>query len=365
MEFVCLKENLEKAINIVQKAVSSRSTLQILEGILIECGERLKLTGNDLEIGIECYADAQIIEKGSIVINARLFGDIIKKMPGTEVKIKTGDNYIAYIESEFSHFEINGMDPSGYPAMPVIKKENAFNMKQGVFRDLIRQTIFAVSIDETRPVLTGSLLECKDGTATMVSCDSFRVAVRKAEIEDENLELKIIIPGRILGEVSKILQNEDEDMNIFCTRNQVQFDMGEYKLVSRLLEGEYFKYESFIPNNFETKVVINRQRFLESVERASVVIVTEEKRYPVTFRIEGDNMIIQTTTNIGSARDMLTVEAEGNDIEIRFNPRYFIESLRAIDDEVVEVCFTNDIGPCIIKPIDSNDYIYLIVPLRK
>lgn len=365
MEFICLKEDLDKAINIVQKAVSARSTLPVLEGILIECGDRLKLTGNDLEIGIECFAEACILEKGSIVVNSRVFGDIVKRLPGSEVKIKTGDNFTLYIECEYSHYELNGLDASGYPAIPVIKKENAFTIKQETFKDMIRQTVFAVSVDETRPILTGSLLECKNGQVSMVSCDSFRVAVRRNRIEDENFDLSIVIPGRILNEVSKILQDGKEDLNIYCTKSQVQFEMGEYKLVSRLLEGEYFKYESFIPKEYETTVVIDRQKLLSSIERASIVIMVDERRYPLNFNIEGDKMVIQTTTNMGSAREELLADIEGSDLEIRFNPRYFIEALRVIEDDVVEVGFTTDVGPCVIKPVDGDDYIYLIVPLRK
>lgn len=365
MKFKCRKKDIEKAIGIVQKAVSSRSTMKVLEGLLIECGEVLKITGNDLELGIEYILEAQIEEKGSVVINSKMLGDIIKRLPDSEIRMESAENNIMKIECENSHFEIKSLSSDDFPEIPVIRKENAFSIKQGVLQEMIRQTIFSVSTDETRPILSGALLECSNGILTMVACDSYRVAVRKAKLEDEDFMLSIVVPGKTMGEVAKILMQDDSELTVYSTKNQIQFDMGRYKLVSRLLEGEYFKYRSFIPQEYRTSMTVDREGLLSAIERASLVIVNEERRYPVKFRIEGDMILIQTNTNMGSAREEVYTEIEGEDLDIRFNHRYFIEALRVIEEPKVELSFTNDMGPCVIKPVDGDDFIYLIVPLRK
>jgi len=365
MRFTTSKDNLLEGINIVQKAVSTKSSLAVLEGILVECGDKLKLTGNDLEIGIECFVEADIIQKGAVVIDSRMFGEIVRRLPDSEVFIESNDNDIVTIECENSHFEIHGLNAEGFPALPVINEESSFTISQKTLRDMIRQTIFAVSVDDNRPILTGTLIEIEDNNITFVSCDSYRVALRRMPLESGNLSINKVVPGKTLNELVKILQPVDDNVTIFSTRNQILFDTGKYKLVSRLLEGEYLKYRSFIPDNFETRIVVNTKQLLSAIERASLVIMSNERRYPLNIDIHDDVMKLHTSTNIGNANEELRIEMEGKDIEIHFNPRYFIEALRVIDDEVVEVCFTNDVGPCIIKPVEGDAFIYLIVPLRK
>lgn len=365
MKLVCSRDTLMEGINTVQKAVSSRSTLPVLEGILIECDSGIKLTGNDLEMGIEYYMNGDVLSKGSVVINSKMFGEIVRRLPDAEVSIEATENNTVIIDCNASHFEINGLKGEGFPALPVIKKENAFSISQKNLRDMIRQTLFAVSPDDNRPILTGTLIEIINGQLTLVSCDSYRVALRKSSIDNKEFNLSIVVPGKTLSEVGKILQPTEDKVEIYSTKNQIQFDMGNYKLVSRLLEGEYFRYRSFIPEEHGTTVTIDRQVLLAAIERASLVIVTDERRYPLNFDISGDNMRIHSSTNMGNANEQLKVEMKGNDLEIRFNPRYFMEALRAIDDEKVEISFTNDVGPCVVKPLEGDEYTYLIVPLRK
>ena len=365
MKLVCSRDALTEGINTVQKAVSSRSTLPVLEGILIECESGIKLTGNDLEMGIEYYISGDVLRKGSVVINSKMFGEIVRRLPNAEVSIEANENNTVIIDCEASHFEINGLKGEGFPALPVIKKENAFSISQKMLRDMIRQTLFAVSPDDNRPILTGTLIEIVGGQMTLVSCDSYRVALRKSSIDNKDFTLNIVVPGKTLNEVGKILQPSEEKVEIYSTKNQIQFDMGNYKLVSRLLEGEYFRYRSFIPEEYGTTLTIDRPVLLAAIERASLVIVTDERRYPLNFDINGEKMRIHTSTNIGNSNEQLKVETSGNSLEIRFNPRYFMEALRAIEDEKVEISFTNDVGPCVIKPLEGDEYIYLIVPLRK
>ncbi|MCR4436527.1 MAG: DNA polymerase III subunit beta [Clostridiales bacterium] len=363
MRVICSKENLMEGINIVQKAVSSKSALPILEGILIEADGELKLTGNDLEIGIECFVEADIKETGSIVINSKMFGDIVRRLPEAEVLIEVKDNHVVVIECENSHFEIKGLSSEGYPEVPSIAKENTFSISQRIVRDMIRQTLFAVSIDENRPILTGSLVECREGKLTFVSIDGFRLALRQYETESKDIEFSVVIPGKTLNEVLKILQPLDTSLSIYSSNNQIMFDMGRCRVVSRLLEGEYLNYRSIIPKEYETKVRVNTREMLSSIERASLITV-EEKKYPIKISISDDKLVVTSNTDIGNVREELRIEMDGKKMDIGFNPRYFIEALRVIEDETIEIFFTSSIGPCTLRPVEKDAFAYMILPVR-
>lgn len=365
MKVVCSKENLMNGINIVQKAVSTRTTLAILEGILLEASSDFKLTSNDLEIGIECYVDADIRKDGSIVLNARMFSDIVRRLPESEVLIEVKEENLVIIECENSHFEIKGISASGFPALPLIEKKNAFKISQKLVKDMIRQTIFAVSVDENRPILTGSLIECKNSELTFVSIDGFRLALRRNGVENAESNLKVVVPGKTLNEISKIIQAIDDEITIYSTQNQILFDIGKCKVVSRLLDGEYLNYRGIIPVDHETKIRINTKDLLSSIERASLVITAEERRYPVRFNISDDKIVITSNTEMGAVREELKVDMEGSNMDIGFNPRYFIDALRVIEDEEVEVYFTSSIGPCTIRPVKGDSFAYMILPVRK
>lgn len=363
MRVVCSKENLMEGINIVQKAVSTKTTLPILEGILLEASDKLKLTGNDLEIGIECFVEADIQAAGSVVLNSRMFGDIVRRMPDSEVLIEVKSNNMVVIDCENSHFEIKGLPPAGFPALPEIKKENAFSINQKTIREMIKQTLFAVSIDENRPILTGSLIECKENQLICVSIDGFRLALRKNSIENTSADFRVVVPGKTLNEILKILEPVDEPLTIYSSNNQILFDMGKCKVVSRLLEGEYLNYKGIIPQDHETKVNISTKELLSSIERASLITM-EEKRYPVRFSIQDDKLVITSNTDIGAVREEIRVEMEGNKLDIGFNPRYFIDALKVIEDETVDIYFTSNVGPSTIRPLDKESFAYMILPIR-
>jgi DNA polymerase III subunit beta len=363
MKIICSKENLIEGINIVQKAVSTKTTLPILEGILLDAGENFKLTGNDLEIGIECFVEADIQKQGSIVINSKMFGDIVRRLPDSEILIEIKDNNLVIIECENSHFEVKGLSSSGYPAIPEIKKENAFTVSQKIIRDMIKQTIFAVGIDENRPILTGSLIECKSNDITFVSIDGFRLALRKTAIDNESASFNVVVPGKTLNEIVKVLQPVDEELIIYNSNNQIMFDMGKCKVVSRLLEGEYLNYRGIIPNEHETRIKVNTKDILSSIERASLITM-EEKKYPVKFSIHDDKIIISSNTDVGAVREELRVDMHGNKLEIGFNPRYFIDALKIIEADTVNICFTSNVGPCTIKPVEGDNFNYMILPVR-
>lgn len=365
MKVICSKENLLEGINIVQKAVSTKTTLPILEGILVEADEIFKMTGNDLEIGIECYVEADIKEKGSIILNSKMFGDIVRRLPDSEVMIEVKENNTVTIECENSLFEIRGMAAEGFPALPEIEKRNGIRIKQKTIKEMIKQTIFAVSLDENRPILTGSLFDFYEKKLSLVSIDGYRLALRTLEHDDEFEPGRMVIPGKTLNEISKIIQPTDEDIIIYAAGNQILFEMGNCIMVSRLLEGDYLNYSGIIPNENETRLTVNTKELLACFERASLVITNDERRYPVKLDISDDMLVITSNTEIGNAREEIRVEMEGKKLEISFNPRYFIDALRVIDNETVNIYFTTSIGPCTIKPVQGDDFAYLVLPIRK
>lgn len=365
MKIICSKEDLINGINIVQKAVSSKTTLPMLEGILLEAMGELKLTGNDLEIGIECFVNADVRQPGSIVLNSRIFGDIVRRLPDSEVMIEVKGQNLVTIECDNSYFEIKGLNPTGFPALPSIEKENAFKISQKIVRDMIKQTIFAVSIDENRPILTGSLIEYKNKELTFVSIDGFRLAMRRCVLENDAPDLSVVVPGKTLNEIAKILQPVDDEISIYNSNNQILFDMGDCKVVSRLLEGEYLNYRGIIPKDHEVKIRVNTKELLSSIERASLVITMEERRYPVRFNISDDVLVITSNTDVGAVREEIRVDMTGGKMDIGFNPRYFIEALRVIEDEKVDIYFTSNVGPCTIRPVEGDSYAYMILPVRR
>lgn len=365
MKFICSKENLLEGINIVQKAVSSKTTFPILEGILLEADDKIKLTGNDLEIGIECYVEADVKSTGRIVLNSRMFGDIIRRLPDAKILIEVKENDVVVIECESSLFEIRGMSPEGFPALPSIEKVNGIRISQKVIKEMIKQTIFAVSVDENRPILTGSLFEYKSGSLTIVSIDGYRLALRRLLQDSQVQDCNMVIPGKTLNEISKIIQPVDDELTIYATENQILFDMGNCTMVSRLLEGEYLNYSGIIPKEHETMVTVNTKELLACFERASLIIVNDERRYPVNLDISDDMMVITCNTEIGNVREEIRVEMDGKKLDIAFNPRYFIDALKVIENETVNIYFTTSIGPCTIKPVQGDDFAYLVLPIRK
>jgi len=363
MKVIISKENLLEGINIVQKAVSTKSTMQILEGILIKATNNFKMTGNDTEMGIECTLEADIRREGSIVINSKMLGDIVRKLPESEVLIEVKDNEKVIIECENSHFEIKGIPSDGYPELQLIENGNMFVTTQNIVRDMIRQTIFAVGFDDNRPVLKGILIESNGKELDFVAIDGFRMAQRRKISTEEFSLIKVIVPGKTMNEIVKILQPEDEEVKIISSKNHVLFDINNVKILSRIIEGEYLDYKSIIPSDYDTEVLVDKKEFLGSLERASL-ISSEEKKYPLKFDIDDEKIILSSSTELGTVREEIRVDMKGRKMEIGFNPRYFIEALKAIEEERVKVVFTSEIGPSTIFPLDGNEFAYMILPVR-
>jgi len=333
----------------------------------VEADDSVKMTGYDLETGIECTIQADVQQEGKLVINARMFGEIARRLPEETVSISSGDNQTVVIECGSARFNIKCMLAENYPKIPLVEESERVSLPQNLLRDMIRQTLFAVSNDESRPILNGCYIKCEDKVIEMVAIDGFRLALRRSEIEDPVQNLSFIVPGRALNEVSRILANTDDKVDIYSSQNHILFDTGDVKLVSRLIQGEYMNYRSFIPTSADTTLVLSTQTFLSAMERASLIITTsDDRRYPVSLKSENDEtMTISANTDVGMMKEEVTVSMLGSEYDIDFNPRYFLDALKAVDDEEISVVLNGSMGPCVIRPVEENRFAYLVLPLRK
>lgn len=366
MKFNCQKEALLNAINITSKAVSGRTTLPILECILIRADENgLKLTANDMELAIESAAiDADIEEFGLIALDARFFSDIIRKVNGDIVYISTDERNTAIIACGRSEFKISGQNGEDFPPIPSVVKNTKFVVSQNDLRNLIRQTIFSISIDESKPILTGELIEIEDNMISAVSVDGYRISYKEAELIQSVGNKRAIIPGKSLGEISKILSSEEEEKAIlYFTDNHVMIDINGNIVVSRLIQGEFIKYQQSFTNDYKTSAKINKNEMLNCLERASL-ISRDSRKIPVKLDISGRNIIITANAETSTAYEEVITEIDGDKLSIAFNPKYLIDALKAIDDEEVYMLFNTPLSPCVFKPLEGESYKYLVLPLR-
>ncbi|MBC8590880.1 DNA polymerase III subunit beta [Wansuia hejianensis] len=362
MKIIVDQRQLTKHINIAQKSISARTTLQILDGILLEAkNNKLKLTGTDLELSIETYLDCQIIEEGSIVVGSRIFGDIIKKLPDSPVEITSKNNNIN-IRCQNSEFNIAGNPGEEYPDLPLVLEKDSFTIPMDIFKGVIRQTVFATTQDETRPSLTGVLVELDNNTISFVALDGYRLAMKKIPMKT-SIEAKMIIPGRSLTELNKILDDREEDVNISISSGNVVFTIGDTTVYSRLLEGQFFNYKDIIRTDHKTSVIVNKKDFQNSLERASL-LAKEEKANLVKLSILDNQISIKSNTEIGNVHEVIDTQQDGENLNIAFNSRYILEGIKVMDLENIKLNFMGSLNPCIINGIEEDDYTYLVLPVR-
>lgn len=363
MKIITTKTALLESINIVQKAVPLKTTLPILEGILFDAENgKLKLTATDLEIGIETVLNADIIEPGKVVLSSRIVGEIVRKLPDSDIEIETTEKNFVCIKSNGSNFKVVTLPHNEYPELPVVKKENGITLKQNVMKDMIRKTIFAVSSDEVRPILTGVLFDVSGEKMTVVALDGFRMAVKWNSIINDN-SFKAVIPGKTLSEIGKILNEKEDAANIYFSRNHIQVQIEETIIVSRLLEGEFINYEQILPSEYKIKIKASSKALLEACERAEL-FARDSSNNMIKIEINDDIMIIMSNSQNGNAKEEIKVQKEGNDIEIAFNAKYIIDVLKVIESEEITMEFTTNISPSIISPFDNPGYLYLVLPAR-
>ena len=368
MKFICEKDKILKGINSVINGVASKTTMPILEGILIQTNDNeLKLTTYDLEIGIEYILEANVEEQGNTVVNAIMFSEIIRKLPNKNIKIAINENNLLEIECEGSLYKLATMNPDEFPELPRINIDNSIEIEQTVLKNMIRKTIFAVSQEENRPIFTGCLFEVINGKLNVVAVDGYRLAIKSSIINEKGNDFSSVIPGKTLNEVNKIISDSFEPIKIGISKNQALFEMENCKIVTRLLDGEFLKYSNTIPASWETRIRVNKNNIQECFERIILISassIEKEKKYPVKIDIEIGKVTISCANQTGDAKEEIYVETEGKELEIGFNPRFFLDALKAIDDEEVYIEFGTNRSPCIIKPVEDGDYIYMILPIK-
>lgn len=364
MKIYCNKKDLNEAVLSTQKAVSNKSILSVLDGLLLTVkNNKIILRGNDMEMGIEYTIPGKIEEEGSVILNSKYFSEIVRKFPDSKIEIYCDSEYKVNIKCENSIIDLIGLNPEGFPEIPVVIKENEITLKQEILKDMIRKIVFSVSLDEKMPVLTGCLLETIENCIYMVSIDGYRMSYRKEYILGVKEGISVIIPGKALNEISKLLKDNDSDVNIYYGENQILFNFGNCKLITKLLEGEYINYKSIYPDDYSTEIEIDRINLLNSVERAKLIII-EDVKTPVKFDINENEIEISSITDIGKVDEKVKIKKEGNDLTIFFNPKYLIDVLKNIDDEKIKISFSGEIGPCVLSPINNDEFSYVILPVR-
>ena len=365
MKFVCDQQLLQNAVAISSRAASSKSSFEELEGILIEAGSTLKLTGYDLKKGIYTTVDADIAEPGSVILNAKLFGEMVRRLPDGNVTVCSDGNYLTTVKCGKTEFSFMGSDPEKYPELPSVDGKQCYGIKQGMLKKMIDQTIFAVSDSDARPVYTGSLFEIDGNTLTVISVDGYRLAVRKETLEGDYGHDEFIVPGTALGDIQRICSGDEDVMiNISVGGNHISFTIGDTVVVTRRLEGDFLNYRKAIPASFKYTVTVDKTDLLRTIDRVAL-IVSDKARNPVRMTFSDGTIDCLCNTPIGKAQDKCFCKGSGNDLEIGFNDRYLTDALKAAPCNELLLCLNSPSSPCVISPADENEsFRYMILPIK-
>lgn len=364
MKLVCSKSNLLNGVQIVSKAVSNKTTMSILECIMVDASKGIiTLTANDMDLGIETIIDGDIIEKGVIALDAKIFLEIVRKLPDSDITIETDSSYKTTITCEKAKFTIIGKSGEDFSYLPVVEKEESIVISQFTLKEVVRQTIFSISDNDNNKLMTGELFEINGNELKVVSLDGHRISIRKIELKEEYAPKKVVVPGKTLNEVSKILPGgADSFVTISFTSKHIVFEFENTTVVSRLIEGEYFKIDQMLSSDYETKVKINKKEFLNCIDRATLLVKEGDKK-PIIINITDGSMELKINSILGSMNEEIDIEKQGKDLMIGFNPKFLIDALRVIDDEDVDLYMVNPKAPCFIKNPEES-YIYLILPVN-
>ena len=363
MIFKCEKQKFLEGINIVQKAITGKSTTPILEGIFISANEsELTLIGSDLDVSIQTKVNANVIENGEIVIDSKIFAEIIRKLPNAEIKLETIENQSIRITCEKSVFDLVYMNTNEFPQLPEIDENLKISVNQNILKNMIKGTSFAIAQDETRPILQGILFEVKNKTLNLVALDGYRLAIR-SEYLDTDLDIEVVIPGKTLNEVSKILEDTDEIVDVTFANNHILFNLEKTKIISRLLEGKFINYMSLLPQEHKLLVNVNRSELQNSIERASLM-AKDGNTNLIKLDFQQDNLIISSNSQLGKVREEIAIKLQGEEIKIAFNSRYLIDVLKNIESDEVVMKMTSGITPCVIEEKENDNAKYLVLPVR-
>ena len=363
MRFSCDRQKLNEAVLNVQRAVSTKSSIPALEGILLTAGENgVRLCGFDLEIGKTTEIPAQVEESGGIVMGARLLSDIVRRLPGQQVTFGTDEKLVTEIVSGDAKFSIVGIPSAEYPELPRIDGDKSVSLPSKTLKGMIRQTLYAVAQNDAKPVHTGTLFEIGDGKIRLVSVDGYRLAIREESVETGE-KCSFVVPGKTLGEVTKLLPDSDENADLLIGTRHILFRIGGYTVVSRLLEGEFLDWRASLPKEQKTEVHASVPQFVESLERVSLII-TERLRSPVRCFFREGYAQLSCSTPLGRANDRLPVKIGGDDVEIGFNSRYLLDALHNAECDEVRIGLNGPLSPMVIRPDDGDSFLFLVLPVR-
>ena len=364
MKLVCSKATLLNGLQVVSKAVPNKTTMSILECILIDSTDgRIRLTANDMELGIETIIDGEILEKGIIALDAKIFLDIVRKLPDNDITITTDASFKTTITCEKAKFNIIGKSGEDFSYLPEIERNDSIVLSQFTLKEVVRQTIFSISDNDSNRLMSGELFEISEDSLRVASLDGHRISIRKITLKESYPAKKVVVPGKTLNEISKILSGDaDKDVTIFFTDKHIVFEFDNTTVVSRLIEGEYFKIDQMLSSDYETKVTIRKKELLDCIDRATLLIKEGDKK-PIIISITDDAMELKINSTVGSMDEEIDIDKKGKDLMIGFNPRFLIDALRVIDDETITIYLVNPKAPCFIRD-EENSYIYLILPVN-
>ncbi|MBQ6380766.1 MAG: DNA polymerase III subunit beta [Clostridia bacterium] len=364
MKFTCSTFETAVACSTVAKAVSQKAAIPSIEGILITAADgKVSLTGYDLELAITTEIEASIEEEGSIVIDAKTLCEIVRKMPGEMITISADERKLCTLSSGNSEFSLNGIGVEDYPELPSVQNGMDINIDTDIFSKMIRKTVFACAVVDTRPIFTGVKFEIEENELRMIALDGFRLAIRKEPIQYEGEKLEFIVPSKTLNEIVKISSETDEDISISLGKRHIVFTIGSYSIISRLIEGEFLNYARTIPAGSKTQTVVSTEELLKAIERTAIVI-TDRVKSPVRCIFSGNEIKMNCITNTARVNDRISASVLGEKIEIGFNSKYFIDALKNADCEEVKIEMIDSIKPIKITPVDNDRFLFIIMPVR-
>ena len=366
MKITCSQSELLKGVNIVSKAVPTRTTMPVLECILIDASKgQIVLTANDMEIGIETIIDGTIGEPGIIALDARFFGEVVRKLPSNDVTISVDERFQTRITCESTDFTITGKSGEDFAKIPAVARNNPVIVSQFTLKEIVRQTTFTVTdYNQANKMMTGQLFEITGDMLKVVALDTSRISIRNIKLKESYEDKKVIVPAKTLNEISKIIGGGTEDMvEIFFTDNHIIFEFENTTMVSRLIDGEFFNIDHMFSGSYDTKMVINKKQLIESIDRSTLMLLKEAEKKPIVMDIEDTRVTLSMNSFIGKMKDEIVIKKTGKDLRIGFNPRFFLDALRVIDDDEITVYFVDHRSPCFIKNEDES-YIYVILPVN-
>lgn len=366
MQFTCSTQKLVDAIQTVSKAMATRSTNPALEGILFETdADELSLTCTDERITIATRISAEVSEPGRGIVPGKLFGEVVRKLTGENVNVTMDNRFKFRIRSSYTRMTLAGNDPDAFPSLPVISNAEELILPQKILRDMIEKTEFAISADSTREILTGALLDADHGTVTMVALDGFRMAMIQRQVEDQTGKASLIIPGRGLSEIGKLLSETEDapDARVIFGQNKLHLTLMDTDIFVSLIAGEYINYNTIIPKQFSTYVDVNLAKFRSCIDRAAL-IARDSNSNVVSLRVEGGELYVEAHSQIGEVHEELEVNQEGEDRSISFNVRYLTELVRYMESDSIRLCLNSAVKPCVVRPSDNPEYMHLILPVR-